>query len=916
VPANPETALVFGRAHEIAVLEGMLARAPERGDACVIRGDAGIGKSALLGIARESAVASGFRVLLATGVQSEAELPFAGLHQLLLPLPWLSDALPGPQKEALLAAFGRSRASAPDPFLIALATLELLADAASQSPLLVLVEDAQWLDRPTANVLTFVARRLRSDPVVMLFAVREGVGSAWLEAGLEELRLTPLDAAQAAQLLDARAPELGSHLREQILDQSQGNPLALVQLPTVLPSDPTADVSIVPTGLQLTARLESAFTARFSDLPEITRAVLLIAALDDGSDLAELLSATGHLRGEVVTADAIAPAEAARLVALSGGQLRFHHPLVRSAIQQGATLSSRMAAHAALARALEHEPERRAWHRASSVLGRDEAVAEELDRVAESARARGAKIVSVTALRRSAELSPDPARRLDRLLRAAETAFEIGRRDIVAAVVAQAEPLMPLVQSAVDRGRMALVGGLGESRVLRPDRLRSLVAIAEQARDAGDANLAWNLLWRIAQRCFWADPGAEARSIVVTAADAAAADHDARRVSVLAYAAPLECANTVIDRIRHWPIETLDAEDARLLGSAAVVVGAFEAAVPHLHASVAGLRAQGRLAHLARALTMQGWSALCFADWRVAIPALDEAVRMATETGEVAWAAGARAMQAIIAAMRGQPDVAAALSIEAEGSAGATGATHMLAYIHVARSLAALGDGRADDAYRELLHIYDADDPAHHPVPGCWYVGELAEAAVHSGHRDEASALIGDLEPLVEGSGSLWIRSAFAYAHAQLADDAHFEQRFREALAQTQAGRWPFQRARLQLSYGTWLRRQRRISDARAALRSARDGFDSIGTPSWAERARQELRAAGEASQGRRPDVWDQLSPQELQIASMAAEGLSNREIAQRLYLSPRTVGSHLYRLFPKLGITSRGQLSSALRQN
>jgi DNA-binding CsgD family transcriptional regulator len=914
VPANPsETALLYGRANEIAVLEGMLAQATEGGDARVIRGDPGIGKSALLGIAREVALTKGFQVLAATGVQSEAELPFAGLHQLLLPLPWMTDTLPGPQKEALLAAFGRSSASAPDPFLIALATLELLADAAAHSPLLVLAEDAQWLDHPTANVLTFVARRLHSDPVVMLFAVREGVGSALLEAGLDEMWLAPLDDAEAARLLDARAPGLGRHLRKQILDQARGNPLALVELPTGLPADLEADVSIVPTGLQLTARLESAFTARVSDLPEITRAVLLIAAFDDGSDLAEVLSGAGQLRGEVVTADAIAPAEAARLVALTGGQVRFRHPLVRSAIRQGATLSSRMAAHTALAKALEHEPERRAWHLAASVLGRDEAVAGNLDHVAELARARGARIVSVTALRRSAELSPDPVRRLDRLLRAAETAFEIGRRDIVSAVVEQAEPLMPLARGAVDRGRMALVRGLGEPRVLRADRLQSLVEIAEQARDAGDANLAWNLLWRIAQRCFWADPGPEARNIVVTAADAAPADHDARRLAVLAYAAPLECANTVIERISQWPIETLDAEEARLLGSAAVVVGAFEVALPHLNASVAGLRAQGRLAHLARALTMQGWSALCFADWRVAIPALDEAVRMATETGEVAWAAGARAMQAIIAAMRGQPEVASALSIEAEGAAAATGATHMLAYIHVARSLAALGDGRADDAYRELLHIYDADDPAHHPVPGCWYVGELAEAAIHSDHGDAARALIRDLEPLVEGSRSAWIRSAFKYAHAQLADDAEFEQQFREALAQTQAGRWPFQRARLQLSYGTWLRRQRRISDARAALRSARDGFDSIGTPGWAERARQELRAAGETSLGQRPEVWDQLSPQELQIASMAAEGLSNREIAQRLYLSPRTVGSHLYRLFPKLGITSRAQLGSAL---
>ncbi len=615
-----------------------------------------------------------------------------------------------------------------------------------------------------------------------------------------------------------------------------------------------------------------------------------------------MLIAAGYLRQEVVAADAVAPAEAARLVEVTGGEVHFRHPLVRSAIQQGATLSHRMAAHAALADTLEHEPERRAWHRASAVIGRNEAVAQDLDHVAEIARSRGAKVIAVSALRRCAELTPDPARRLERLLRAAESALEVGRRDTVARIVEQAEPLMPLVVGAVERGRMALVRGLGESRVLQTDRLRALVSIAEETRKAGDANLAWNLLWRIAQRCFWADPGPEARTIIVRAAEAAAStNYGALQVAVLAYAAPLERANAVIDRIRDWPGETVGAEEARLLGSAAVVVGAFDVSMPLLQASVAGLRTQGRLADLARALTMQGWSALCLADWRVAIPALDEAVRMATETGEAAWAAGARAMQAIIAAMRGQPDLALALSTEAEGAAMSIGATHMLAYIHVARSLAALGGGRADDAYHELLHIYDADDPANHPVPSCWYAGDLAEAAAHSDHRDEARALIQDLEPMVEGSTSLWIRSAFSYAHAQLAADADFEQRLRDAFGLS--SRWPFQRARLQLLHGTWLRRQRRVADARPPLRSARDAFDAIGTPAWAERARQELRAAGEASQGRRPEVWDQLSPQELQIASMAAEGLSNREIGERLYLSPRTVGSHLYRLFPKLGI-------------
>jgi DNA-binding CsgD family transcriptional regulator len=270
-------------------------------------------------------------------------------------------------------------------------------------------------------------------------------------------------------------------------------------------------------------------------------------------------------------------------------------------------------------------------------------------------------------------------------------------------------------------------------------------------------------------------------------------------------------------------------------------------------------------------------------------------------------------MQSIVAAVLGEPDVAAELAAEAERAVISTGATHMLAYIQVARGLAALGDGRAGDAYEELRRIYNTSDPAHHQVPSCWYIGELAEAGARSGHVDEARAFIRELEPLVANSWikSSWIQSAFSYAHAQVADDENAETRFHQALAL--ASRWPFQRARLQLAYGAWLRRQRRAADARAPLRSARDAFDALAIPTWADRARKELRAAGETSRSRAPEVWDRLSPQEMQIANMAAEGLSNREIAQRLYLSHRTVGSHLYRLFPKLGVTSRSQLIAAL---
>jgi DNA-binding CsgD family transcriptional regulator len=918
VPAEnpPEESALYGRQREIETLFALIARAREHGDALVIRGDPGIGKSAILAAASTEARANGFQVLTATGVQSEAELPFAGLDQLTPAIRWDADSLPDPQRNAVLAAFGKASSATPDSFLIALATLDLLADAAASAPILIVAEDAQWLDRPTSDVLTFVARRLESDPIAMLLAVRDDRQSPLLGAGLKELRLGGLSESDAEALLDGRAPRLNASIRRTLLDEARGNPLALIELPAAMQDGRHTDRLEPEKPLLLTTRLETAFSSRYLELPPPTRTVLLAAALDDESDLAEVLAAASVASGGPITADALTPATASRLIEVDQNEIRFRHPLIRSAIRQSASLSERLAGHAALAAGLGREPDRRAWHLASSVIGRDEDVATQLDVLATKARARGAAAVSVTALERAAELSPDPARRAERLLRAAELAFEVGRRDLVARIVHDVEPLTAVVQGPLETARLTLIRGLGEPRVLSAERLGVLVAIARRARESGDANLCWNVLWRAAQRCFWADPGLEARNIVVRAAEEADPDgHEPRLAAVLAYAAPLEKANTVIDLISRWPTDSGDAEAARLLGSAAVVVGAFDLSAPFFARASAGLRAQGRLAHLARSLAMQGWSATCLADWNVAIPSLDEAIRLASETGEIVWGAGTQALRAILAAVHGEPEVATRLALEAERAVLTAGATHMLAYVQVARGLTALGEGQHANAYDELRRIFDPADPAHHVVPCCWYIGELAEAAARSGHIEDARVHLVGLEALVKGTKSSWIQGAFLYAHAQLANDRDAEVLYKRAL-DAHAVQWPFQRARLNLAYGAWLRRQRRISESRTALRAARDAFDALDVAPWADRARQELRAAGEASPKRSPMRWDQLSAQERQIAAMAAEGLSNREIGQRLYLSHRTVGSHLYRAFPKLGVTSRSQLVAALAKS
>jgi DNA-binding CsgD family transcriptional regulator len=903
---------LLGREPELRLLDELVDRVGERGAALVARGDAGIGKSALLAAASRRARDRGMLVLSTAGVQSEAHLPFAGLHQLLRPVLNGVNELPAPQRAALLAAFGMTEAAAPEFFLIALAALDLLGEAAARSPLLLVVDDAHWLDRPTSDVLAFVARRIEPEPIALLIAIRDGYESGLAEVGLPELHLEGLDRPAAGALLDAHAHELAPAARQRVLEEAAGNPLALVELPVALRSDHLGDGSLLPARLPLTERLERAFATRASELPAATCALLLVAAADDGGVLGEILSAAAIVDGAERTVEVVAPAVFAGLVEVDDQALRFRHPLVRSAIYQSASITSRHAAHAALAAVLEAQPDRRAWHRAASIVGTDDEVASELEEAALRACRRGAVGAAVAAQERAAKLTGDPAHRARRLLRAAQLAFELGRRDLVDRLLREAEPLE---LGPLEPGRVLWIREMVDPRILGDGgRVRSLVETADRASLEGDSELALDLLWLAGQRSFWADPGEEARRSVVEGAERlGGADGDLRLLAAVGYAAPIERGGVVIDRLsRVEPDARGDPQAMRLLGSAAVTVGAFDLAAGFLAASAARLREQGRLGHLARVLVLQAWSATQLADWNVARPAAEEAGRLAAETGEPLWSAGAQAIGAMLAALRGETDLAETLAADAERIVMPMGVNFMLATVQLARGLTSLGGGRHGEAYERLHRVFDPGDPAYHPFIRCWAIADLVEAAVHSGHEDAARALLEEVALLVEQTPSPWIHAGIDYARPLLADDDDAEALFDAALA-AETTRWPFYRARLQLAYGAWLRRRRRAADSRVPLRSARDAFDALGVIQWGERARQELRASGETSGRRTPGAWDRLTPQELHIARMAADGLSNREIGQQLYLSHRTVGYHLYRIFPKLGITSRAELPAIL---
>ena len=901
---------LLGRGAETELLTSLLDGIQTNGGALVLRGEPGIGKSRLLAHAAVLAHDRGIVVLSTTGVQSEARLAFSGLHQLLRPVRDRIAGLPPAHRAALDAAFGLPDEAVPERFRIAMAVLDLLSEVAADAPLLVVAEDAQWIDPATAEMLAFVARRLEADPIVLLAAVRDGYPSLLADAGLPERLLEPLDPVAAAELLDSSEQQLTVAVRDRLLREAAGNPLALIELPVVAAG--LAPGAPMPGALPLTERLEQAFAARVSDLPERTRLLLLVTALNDRENISEVTDAGGLVAGVKLDVDELEPAAQAAIVDLDVHTVRFRHPLMRSAVRQTASVQQRRRVHEALAETLATDPDRRVWHRAALVSGVHEDVAGELDEAAGRARQRGAIGVAVTALRRAAELS-EPANTGRRLLGAAELAFELGRPDVVT-------PLLRDVQrldlGPLERARIAWIEEVLHTRPLGDvARFTETIEVAERAGQAGDHDLHVDLLWLVASRSWWVDPGPGARRILIEAAhrlggaDAA----DPRVFAIHAYADPYGHAPGVLARLRTTAHErSRDTEVARHFGPAALVVGAFDLGVDFLAIAVEALRDEGRLGHLPRMLMLYSNMAARLAAWDVAIPAAAEAKRLASELGDPQIEAAADTAVALIAGMRGNEEAAEQAAAQAERIAVPAGANITVAFAQFGRILAALGGGRHADAYDSAERLFDPADSAYHPVIASWLIGDLAEAALHVDRVDDARTRVAQIETAAGDTPGSWIALGLRHAHALLADEADAAERFEEALG-ADLGRWPFQRARIQLAYGQWLRRERRIAESRAPLRTARDAFDALACALWSDQARRELRASGEASRRRDPAARDQLTAQELQIAQLAAEGLSNREIGQRLYVSPRTVGTHLYRVFPKLGISARGQLRSAL---
>ncbi|WP_158711409.1 AAA family ATPase [Streptomyces xylophagus] len=862
-------AMLIGREREIAVLEELLDRTPSSGAVLLMVGDPGIGKSSLLGEVESRGRERGFRILRLGGVECEAAFPFAGLHQLVGPVLDQVPLLPRPEREALSAVFGLVEGPPPEPFLIDLAVVDLLAGVAADRPVLILADDVQWLDPQSHEALTLVGRRVAA-PVVIVAVMRRGHTGPFRDAGFAELAVGGVDDDAAARILSAHAPDLSPAERRWIRREALGNPLALRELPIGMTAPPSGGLRPPP----LSDRLEHAFAGRGAELPPATRDALLVAAVDPTDDLAEIIAGTSALRGEPVTPDVLDPARAVGLVTVEEDRVAFLHPLMRSGLLQAEGLARHHAAHRALARTLD-DGYRRTWHRARSIVGPDDRIADALEANAARALIRGAVIAAINDLERSAQLTSWPALRGHRLLAAAGHAFGMGRDDLVHDLLRSAAGTD---LTDLDRARREWLGEMFAQGLPRDAaRVHELCDIAVRSAPA-DPDLALDMLLVAAFRCFLADPGPAARARVVACVDRLPATvDDPRHLATLALAEPLLRAGQVIETLTRTPPGD-DGNALRIMGMAAHAVGHLALAAELLARSEAILRRQGRLGLLSQVLTMQAWTHVLRGDLVGAAGAAEEGKRLAAETGQPVWETGTLLCDVLLKTLVGDTKGALTRATEAERRE-TRDRNAMQSLLQLTRGLTSLGAGRDRDAYRTLRAVFDLADPSFHRAERYMSLMFLADAAVRAGHREDARDLVAELEPTARATPAPLQHINLSYARAVLAGDDDAEDLYLAALRQD-LSHWPYARAKVELAYGSWLRGQGRVHEARSLLTSALSAFDRIGALPSGDEARLELRAAGA------PIDWPESSAERLrQITELSALRLPDDEIAERLGL-------------------------------
>jgi DNA-binding CsgD family transcriptional regulator len=902
VPGQQPGPLV-GRRRECAIIDGLLAgvRAGVAG-ALVVRGEPGIGKSALLGYARQQAPP--MLVLSASGAEAESDLAFAGLHELLRPVLGYLGELPDTQAEALAGALGLAPSPQPDRLLICAAVLGLLAAAAEDRPTLCLVDDAHWLDRPSADALVFTARRLRAEQLAILLGVREGEASRFQAAGLGELTLTGLDRQSAADVLAVRARLAPASVRDRLLTEAAGNPLALLELPGGLSEEQLRGLAPLPDAVPLTPRLEGLFRQRIGQLPAPTQTALLIAAADNTGDVVAVLRAAARLR---LPTDAVDAAQQAGLVQIAGNTISFRHPLVRSALYQAAALSQRQRVHAALADALsgDQNTDRRVWHQAMATLTGDEEVAAALEASARRAQLRAGHASAATAFLRAAELSTEDVRRVQRIAAAAHAAWAAGQPDRARQAIERA---LPLADGEIRAGLLYLSGVIEErtgssreacTKLIQgiavcndpPRKLEMLMEAVEAAAASGDLARA-------------AELGRSAASIP------AVSTRDQLIVNLLSgfvkeIAGERQQAQSLFADAQRLA-ETLDEPRALVwAANAASAAGEPGCGLPYANRAVEAARRQGLLSLLPVTLEVQAIELIANSSFDLAYAAAEEGYRLSIDIGHGrGWHLASMAM---VEAVWGREEDARRHAEQALSLGQQTASDVLAATAEYALGLLDLSMGRTEQAAERPLAPAAPARPGRNPMIPPMVIPDAAETAIRAGRPQEASQRLDIIRGWVAAAPTPARQALLARSEALLGERDP-DEAFSEAITLGSALS-PLQRARTELLYGEWLRRQRRRTDARVHLRAALQAFRRLGAIPWAERAEAELRATGETARKRDVSTAGQLTPQELQIAGLVTDGLTNREIAAQLYLSPRTVDYHLRKVFTKLGIASRTDL-------
>ena len=878
----------------------------------VVRGEAGIGKTALLEYVMGRA--SGCRLESASGVESEMELAFGGLHQLCAPLLDKLDRLPGPQRDALGTAFGLNAGDVPDRFLVGLAVLSLLADVAQEQPLLCVIDDAQWLDRVSAQTIAFVARRLLAEPVGLVLAMRDTRDDRETTR-LPQLEVGRLSDSDAQALLDVAMPgRLDIRVRDRIVAEARGNPLAMLELPRGLTAAELAGGFARPDARPLSSQIEQSFIRRVQVLPDETRRLLLLAAAEPVGDPTLLRRAADRLG---IEAAAASPAEAAGLVEL-GTRVRFRHPLVRSAAYRAAAQQERRNAHRALAEATDpqSDPDRRAWHQASAATGAEEAVAADLERSADRAQARGGVAAAAAFLARAAELTPDPARRGARALAAAQAKYQAGAFDAALELVGAAE-LSPLDE-------------LGAAKLTL---LRGRIMFASRSASAG-----LPLLLEAAKQLESLDAGL-----------ARATYRDAIYAALTAGRLPSGGVFEVAEAVLAAPKPAEPTREVLLLdGVARVTTEGYPAGAPMLLQALAAFRTEGvtredGLGWLPLACRM-GHDAWDFESWSVLSARL---VDLAREMGALSVLPSALLLRMSNRVRTGDLAGADSLVVEAAGIGEATGSSFLAHYCALVleafrgresamqRAIDAItqdrllrGEGKVLTAtqwaaavlYNSLGRYDEAYVAAKRGCENLEELGlsipsmvELVEAAARLGRAADAAEAVERISEMAQATGTDWALGNAANARALVSEGQAADDLYREAIERLANTEVRMELARVRLCYGEWLHGESRRVDARAQLGIAHGMLSEFGAEAFAERARRGLQAAGATVRKRKLVTYEALTPQEAQIARLVSDGHTNPEIGARLFLSPHTVEWHLRKVFSKLGISSRKQLRGTL---